>query len=169
MTATFFPVMTSDETPPPPRGWRWALLGEIARLESGHTPSRREPSYWNEGDVPWLSLKDVRRIAGRYVYSTEDRPTQKGIDNSSARLLPKGTVAFCRTASVGKVAILGRDMATSQDFANWVCGPNTTVGSLGAGAIGESLQGQELRPSAGGNPGNAEASAKASVPSPIAW
>ncbi len=47
----------------------------------------------------------------------------EGIDNSSARILPKGTVAFCRTASVGKVAILGLDMATSQDFVNWVCGP----------------------------------------------
>jgi type I restriction enzyme S subunit len=51
-------------------------------------------------------------------------PTLTGIENSSARILPKGTVAFCRTASVGKVAILGRDMATSQDFANWVCGPD---------------------------------------------
>ena len=47
----------------------------------------------------------------------------EGIDNSSARILPQGTVAFCRTASVGKVAILGLDMATSQDFVNWVCGP----------------------------------------------
>jgi type I restriction enzyme S subunit len=47
-----------------------------------------------------------------------------GIENSSARLLPKGTVALCRTASVGKTAILGRSMATSQDFVDWVCGPN---------------------------------------------
>lgn len=65
----------------------------------------------------------MRAIEGRYVTDTADKPTQEGIDNSSARLLPKGTVAFCRTASVGKVAILGRAMATSQDFANWVCGP----------------------------------------------
>lgn len=73
--------------------------------------------------MPWLSLKDIRGLAGRYVTDTEDMPTQAGIDNSSARILPKGTVAFCRTASVGKVSILGRDMATSQDFANWVCSP----------------------------------------------
>lgn len=122
MTATFFPILTSDDPPVAPAGWKWRLLGDVARLESGHTPSRREPSYWEGGNIPWLSLKDIRGLAGRYVVETQDKPSQKGIDNSSARVLPKGTVAFCRTASVGKVAILGRDMATSQDFANWVCG-----------------------------------------------
>lgn len=124
MTATFFPVLTSDDPPAAPPGWKWRLLGDVARLESGHTPSRREPAYWEGGNIPWLSLKDIRGLAGRYVVETQDKPAQKGIDNSSARVLPKGTVAFCRTASVGKVAILGRDMATSQDFANWVCGPD---------------------------------------------
>lgn len=123
MSGAFFPVTTSDQVPAPRSGWRWCLLRDVARLESGHTPSRREPSYWDGGNVPWLSLKDIRGLAGRYVTETEDMPTQAGIDNSSARVLPRGTVAFCRTASVGKVAILGRDMATSQDFANWVCGP----------------------------------------------
>lgn len=123
MRANFFPVTTSDNGPTPPAGWSWRILKDVARLESGHTPSRREPSYWDGGKVPWLSLKDIRGLSGRYVVDTEDMPTQAGIDNSSARVLPKGTVAFCRTASVGKVAILGRDMATSQDFANWVCGP----------------------------------------------
>ena len=46
-----------------------------------------------------------------------------GIANSSARVLPEGTVVLSRTASVGFVAIMGRPMATSQDFVNWVCGP----------------------------------------------
>lgn len=124
MNTTFSPVTTSDQVPAPPREWRWCLLRDVARLESGHTPSRREPSYWNGGSVPWLSLKDIRGLAGRYVTETADMPTRAGIDNSSARILPRGTVAFCRTASVGKAAILGCDMATSQDFANWVCGPD---------------------------------------------
>src|SRR5688572_14586246 len=116
--SAFFPVTTADSLPAVPSGWAWRLLRDVARLESGHTPSRREPAYWNAGDVPWLSLKDIRGLTGRYVLETEDMPTQEGIRNSSARVLPRGTVAFCRTASVGKVAILGRDMATSQDFAS---------------------------------------------------
>ncbi|GAA4444192.1 restriction endonuclease subunit S [Novipirellula rosea] len=109
---------------PIPKGWRWVDLQEVARLESGHTPSRKIPEYWMDGDVPWLSLKDIRGMKSRYVEDTIDKPTMLGIDNSSARMLPKGTVAFCRTASVGNVAILGREMATSQDFVDWVCGPN---------------------------------------------
>ncbi|WP_165227479.1 restriction endonuclease subunit S [Aquisphaera insulae] len=105
-----------------PKGWEWVSLPDVARLESGHTPSRNIEAYWG-GDVCWLSLKDIKTLDSKYVTSTVDRPTMEGIDNSSARILPKGTVAFCRTASVGKVAILGLDMATSQDFVNWVCGP----------------------------------------------
>lgn len=109
---------------PAPNGWKWVDLEDVARLESGHTPSRKVREYWEGGDVPWLSLKDIREMNSRYVMDTIDKPTQLGIDNSSARVLPKGTIAFCRTASVGNVAILGRDMATSQDFVDWVCGPN---------------------------------------------
>lgn len=124
MTATFFPIITSNEPPAAPPGWEWRLLGEVAQLKSGHTPSRRQADYWEGGDVHWLSLKDIKGLEGRYVVDTANKPTQKGIDNTSAPVLPKGTVAFCRTASVGKVVILGRDMATSQDFANWVCGPD---------------------------------------------
>ncbi len=112
----------SGSLPAPPAGWRWAPLGKVARLETGHTPSRRHPEYW-DGDVPWLSLKDIRSLGGNYIEETADKPTMLGIDNSSARILPKGTVALCRTASVGKAVILGRDMATSQDFVDWVCGP----------------------------------------------
>ncbi len=53
---------------------------------------------------------------------TQQHVTQLGIDNSSARVLPAGTVCLSRTASVGYVVAMGRPMATSQDFVNWVCG-----------------------------------------------
>jgi type I restriction enzyme S subunit len=118
------PIKTRlSDSEPVPRGWKWVELRDVARLESGHTPSRKIAEYWEGGDVPWLSLKDIRGMTSRYVMDTIDKPTMLGVDNSSARVLPKGTVAFCRTASVGNVAILGRDMATSQDFVDWVCGP----------------------------------------------
>lgn len=118
------PIKTRlSDSEPAPKGWKWVDLRDVARLESGHTPSRKVAEYWEGGDVPWLSLKDIRGMTSRYVMDTIDKPTMLGVDNSSARVLPKGTVAFCRTASVGNVAILGRDMATSQDFVDWVCGP----------------------------------------------
>ncbi len=106
-----------------PAGWRLVRLVEYARLESGHTPSRDVPSYWN-GSVPWLSLHDTSTLDQHTIRSTRYYVTMEGINNSSARLLPEGTVAFSRTATVGKCVILGRAMATSQDFACYVCGPH---------------------------------------------
>ena len=54
--------------------------------------------------------------------NTTEYTNKEGIANSSARILPTGTVCLSRTASVGFVTIMGRPMATSQDFVNWVCG-----------------------------------------------
>lgn len=104
-------------------GWRWVELAQLARLESGHTPSRRHPEYWG-GDIPWLSIRDAREHHGGYVADTEEKTNALGIANSSARVLPAGTVCLSRTASVGYVTVTRNAMATSQDFVNWVCSPD---------------------------------------------
>lgn len=106
-------------TPAPP-GWRWSALTDLARLESGHTPSRRHPDYW-DGEIPWLSIRDAKAHHGGWIDDTEEHTNAVGIANSSARVLPAGTVCLSRTASVGYVVVLRRPMATSQDFVNWVC------------------------------------------------
>lgn len=106
---------------PAPEGWRWAPLLELATLESGHTPSRQHPEWW-EGDIPWISLRDVTSSQGRVLWDTTQHTNEQGIENSSARLLPPLTVCVSRTASVGFVVVAGRPMATSQDFVNWICG-----------------------------------------------
>ena len=106
----------------PPSGFRWRLLTDIARLESGHTPSRARADYW-DGDVPWIGIRDASGNHGKVLYSTEQYVTHLGIQHSSARVLPAGTVCLSRTASVGYVVTMGVPMATSQDFVNWVCGP----------------------------------------------
>ena len=105
-----------------PDGWKWHLLSDLARLESGHTPSRRRPEWWG-GDIPWLALPDIRELDCQIALETGETTNESGISNSSARVLPKNTVVLSRTASVGFVAMMGRPMATSQDFVNWVCGP----------------------------------------------
>nr|WP_159400540.1 restriction endonuclease subunit S [Streptomyces sp. XY431] len=108
-------------TPTEP-GFCWTSLSELARLESGHTPSRSKPEYWN-GDIPWVGIKDATGNHGRVICSTLQSITGEGVANSSARVLPAGTVCLSRTASVGYVVTMGVPMATSQDFVNWVCGP----------------------------------------------
>lgn len=109
-----------------PAHWEVVKISAVARLESGHTPSRSRPEYWDNCTIPWVSLSDVRQFRdGRaiYVNDTEEMISELGMANSSARLLPRDTVILSRTASVGFSAILGKPMATTQDFANWVCGP----------------------------------------------
>ncbi|MDQ8145421.1 MAG: restriction endonuclease subunit S [Gemmatimonadota bacterium] len=103
-------------------GWKWSSLSQLARLESGHTPSRRIPGYWG-GAVPWIGIQDARECHGRTIEVTAQCTNENGIANSSARILPAGTVCLSRTASVGYVVVMGRPMATSQDFVNWVCSP----------------------------------------------
>jgi type I restriction enzyme S subunit len=103
------------------RGWAWQKLTDIARLESGHTPRKTVSEYWDGGDVPWICLQDIRAAHGTVITDTKLKPTMQGIDNSSARMLPPGTVVFSRDISVGYAAIMGVEMATSQHFANWIC------------------------------------------------
>jgi restriction endonuclease S subunit len=105
-----------------PNEWECVAIADVARLESGHTPSKREPAYWG-GTIPWVSLHDTDLLDGPEIVSTTQMITEDGLNNSSARLLPKGTVVFSRTATVGKATLLDKSMATSQDFANYVCGP----------------------------------------------
>jgi type I restriction enzyme, S subunit len=105
---------------PAPQSWQWSPLTSLARLESGHTPSRLHPEYWG-GDIPWMGIRDAKARHGRAIYETLETTNEFGIENSSARILPQNTVCLSRTASVGYVVVMGRPMATSQDFVNWVC------------------------------------------------
>ncbi|QBX43608.1 restriction endonuclease subunit S [Pseudomonas fluorescens] len=117
------PVTIGDSLEAHPNGWKWELLTDVARLATGHTPDRQNEEYWG-GDIPWLSLTDIRRLDLTVARETSERVTQLGIDNSSSVKLPVGTVCFSRTASIGFITVMGCEMATSQDFFNWVCGSN---------------------------------------------
>jgi type I restriction enzyme S subunit len=115
------PVDIASDRKTLPKGCTWTLLTDVARLATGHTPDRERSDYWN-GEIPWISLTDIRNLDGKIAKATLQSVTPLGIDNSSSVLLPKNTVCFSRTASVGFVTVMGREMCTSQDFMNWVCG-----------------------------------------------
>lgn len=104
------------------KNWRILKLTGVAKLESGHTPRKDKPEYWVNGDIYWLSLQDIRMLDGQLALDTKFKTNQLGIENSSARILPAGTVCFCRDISLGYVTILGKPMSTTQHFANWICG-----------------------------------------------
>lgn len=108
-----------------PEHWSVVQVRHVATLGSGHTPSRSRPDWWEDCCIPWFTLADiwqVRREGRRFVTETAEKVSELGIANSSAVVHPAGSVILSRTASVGFPAIMGCDMATSQDFAVWRCG-----------------------------------------------
>ena len=107
---------------PLPPGWSWQPLARLAQQETGHTPSRSNREYW-DGGIPWVGIRDAGRSHGHTLTSTLQSISELGLENSSARMLPEGTVLLSRTASIGYVCQLGAPMATSQDFVAWICGP----------------------------------------------
>ncbi|MCF8010938.1 MAG: restriction endonuclease subunit S [Clostridiales bacterium] len=106
-----------------PVDWEVDYIDKVAKRFSGHTPDKKKTAYW-DGNIPWISLKDLHRLDKRYINETEDYTTQEGINNSSAVILPQETVVLSRDATIGKVGITGREMATSQHFINYVCNDN---------------------------------------------
>jgi len=115
------PVDPHGRTPTHNAGWVHRRLVDVAELATGHTPDRKIEDFWN-GDVSWVNLNEIREHDGRVCSGTEARITDAGVRNSSAVVLPAGTVCFSRTASIGFVTVMGMPMATSQDFVNWICG-----------------------------------------------
>lgn len=109
-----------------PSHWRTAKLTLLASLGSGHTPSREHPEWWEDCTVPWITTGEVSQMRGdriEYIHETREKISQIGLTHSAAVLHPAGTVVLSRTASAGFSAIMGTDMATSQDFVAWTCGP----------------------------------------------
>ena len=128
-------------------GWVWSSLSDLARLESGHTPSRKHPEYWG-GTIGWLGIRDARDHHGGEIFETSEQTNDLGIANSSARILPAGTVCLSRTASVGYVVKMGQAMSTSQDFVNWICGEELEPDFLMLLLL---AQGQDIRRFASGS------------------
>jgi type I restriction enzyme S subunit len=109
-----------------PQHWRVGNIRRFAEMKTGHTPSRSRPELWEECTIPWFTLADVWQLRdGRRTLlgDTKEKISRLGLENSAAELLPAGTVVLSRTASVGFSGIMPQPLATSQDFWNWICGP----------------------------------------------
>ena len=102
--------------------WKIAKLGNVCKTTSGGTPSKRHPEYYEGGDIPWLRSGEVNKMN---IHETELFITEDGLNNSSAKWFPKGTVVIAMYgATVGQVGILCNPMTTNQA----ICGifPNET-------------------------------------------
>lgn len=90
-------------------------LGDVCSIESGGTPVRSKSTYWNKGTIPWVKIRDIN---SKYVSSTEEFISVDGLNNSSAKLLKRGTILYSISATIGDVAILEIDAATNQAIAS---------------------------------------------------
>ena len=93
--------------------WEQRKLGEIADIIGGGTPSTSNSEYW-DGDIDWYAPAEIANQI--FVESSQKKITQQGYENSSAKMLPTGTVLFTSRAGIGKTAILCRKGCTNQGF-----------------------------------------------------
>lgn len=100
-----FPGFTGD--------WEQRKLGDIADIVGGGTPSTGNQSYW-DGEIDWYAPAEIADQI--YANSSQKKITALGYENSSAKMLPPGTVLFTSRAGIGKTAILTRKGCTNQGF-----------------------------------------------------
>ena len=111
-----------------PEGWDWAHFGDlILSITGGGTPSKNNPQFWN-GNIPWASVKDLEK--NKYLETTVDFITEKGIQNSSTNLIPKGRVIICTRMGLGKIALSQTPTGTPRSRAAGACSCRSLVNGL---------------------------------------
>jgi type I restriction enzyme S subunit len=90
-------------------------LGDIAEIIGGGTPSTKDAGNW-DGDIPWLTPKDLSSFEGIYVDRGSRSITEQGLKSSSAKMLPAGAVLYTSRAPIGYVAIASNAISTNQGF-----------------------------------------------------
>ena len=103
-----------------PNGWEVKTLDDIGDIISGGTPSTKNEEYYG-GYISWITPKDLSGYNRKFISKGERCITELGLQKSSAKLLPKGTVLFSSRAPIGYVAIAEKEVSTNQGFKSVVC------------------------------------------------
>ncbi len=104
-----------------PMVWDMVPIGELCKVTGGGTPRRSNHDYFG-GSIPWATPTDVTALSCLSIGKTRESITDRGLRESSARLVPPGTVLLTSRATIGYTAIAAVPMATNQGFANLICG-----------------------------------------------
>lgn len=107
--------------------WIKVKISDLGQVVGGATPSTKKDEYYN-GDIAWITPKDLSDFKGRYISRGERNITKAGKDSCSTQLLPKNTVLFSSRAPIGYVAIAENEMCTNQGFKSVI--PNEDIDYL---------------------------------------
>lgn len=96
--------------------WDEKSIDEITEVVGGGTPSTSNQEYW-DGEIVWLTPSEINR---KYISKSKRTISIEGVNNSSAKILPKGTVLFTSRATIGEVAIAQNEVTTNQGFQSFI-------------------------------------------------
>ncbi|WP_290388853.1 restriction endonuclease subunit S [uncultured Escherichia sp.] len=115
------PEISEEEKPfELPEGWEWVTLSTVGEIVGGGTPKSDNPQFWAKNGIKWITPADLYGLKGKYITSGARDISPAGLSNSSARLMPKGSVLFSSRAPIGYVAIADAELSTNQGFKSCV-------------------------------------------------
>ena len=108
-----------------PQGWEVKAVAEAFTISGGGTPSRKESAYWEGGTIQWYSPSDLTGAGTMFMDDSSDHITERGLEQSSARMFPPRSVMLTSRATIGAIAINTHPACTNQGFIT--CLPNKHV------------------------------------------
>lgn len=107
--------------------WTAGTISDLGTVVGGSTPSKAKPEYYTESGIAWITPKDLSINKSKFVSHGENDITELGLRNSSASLMPEGTVLFSSRAPIGYIAIAAGEVTTNQGFKSVV--PKPEIGT----------------------------------------
>jgi type I restriction enzyme S subunit len=102
-----------------PEGWEKKKIAEVCKTVGGGTPSTKVSEYWN-GDITWVVPSDITNNNSLILLESERKITDRGLRESSAKMVPAETILMTSRASVGFFALMDHEVCTNQGFINIV-------------------------------------------------
>lgn len=107
--------------------WVSGTISDLGTVIGGSTPSKAKPEYYTETGIAWITPKDLSVNKSKFIAHGENDITELGLKNSSAVIMPKGTVLFSSRAPIGYIAVASGEVTTNQGFKSIV--PNAEIGT----------------------------------------